>query len=583
VSTTSVVASVRPSPEEGRSNSPVHIGATGRSRFARCLVGLAVPMLTWLGGASVFFFAQWSTGFDRLMGNTGDSRLIVYLNEQWFLVLHGAQPWRNPPIFYPAKGVLGYTDTFFMWQIFFAPLRAIGADPFLAFQLTIVLLSLLAFITFVMFLRMAFQTPLLLASAAAFVVTFSNSLSQHDGSPQLFGVYFVPPIMLIGLTAWRSRLDRPILATFLAAGAGFSLALLLFSTYYVAWFSLFSAALILAVWLVFSFRAIRGILRSAWKTAWRVIVMSCIGFAAGLVPFLVTYLPVVRQLGVRRYADAMFYAAKWNDVVNVSTGNFMWGHVFDRLWSGPSPASYEDSFALPPILLGTIAIGITVLLGSNWNRRSRVSSRRRLTLALCIASIVLSLAPIETSHGSLWAIIWHLPGADAIRAIDRIEVVNNIVASIAVVLLLGDALNWTRQQRGRSWLQTAGVLLLCALAAEELHDSSASQWSRTAQIRLLDSVPAPPAGCTSFFVTDSRPNTWLFYEFQTESMLVSQRLGIPTLNGYSGDNPPGWNMELPESPGYLSAVSDWAHMRGVITGVCDLDFGTMTWTPEPSL
>ena len=51
----------------------------------------------------------------------------------------------SPNFFFPAKGTLGYSDTLVLNQIFYAPLRAIGLDSFLAFEWTLSLLSLVGF------------------------------------------------------------------------------------------------------------------------------------------------------------------------------------------------------------------------------------------------------------------------------------------------------------------------------------------------------------------------------------------------------------------------------------------------------
>ncbi len=207
---------------------------------------------TWLIGALFFFSAQWSSGFNRVFGNTGDTRLQVYLSEHWFLVLRGAQPWRDPSFFYPVKGVLGYTDTMFLYQIFFAPFRLLRAEPFLAFQLTIVAMSLMGFVCFVILVRKLFQAPLILALVGALVFTFANSLWVHSGSSQLFGMYFAPPIALVALAAWRTRQRRPLLSITLGIAFGLLSSLFLFSTYYVAWFSMFAGVAIFILSFLFA-------------------------------------------------------------------------------------------------------------------------------------------------------------------------------------------------------------------------------------------------------------------------------------------------------------------------------------------
>ena len=538
-------------------------------------------LFTWLIGALVYFSAQWTSGFNRVGGNTGDTRLEVYLSEQWFLVLKGSQPWRDPPFFFPVKGVLGYTDTYFLYQVFFTPFHLLRADPFLSFQLTIIAMSLMGFACFVVLARELFHAPLALALIGALVFTFANSLWVHAGSAQLYGIYFAPPIALIGLAAWRTRQRRPLLSITLATAFGVLLSLFLFSTYYVAWFSIFACVVIFAFSFVFAPRVATKEVLGALKSGWRSLLGALVGFAIGILPFLLTYVPVLHDLGSRKYGDALFYAAKWNDVINVGAGNSLWGNLFHNSWSSPSPASYEVSYAITPILMLTVVFGALVILWALITRVALFTRPLRVVMALCCTAILFALLPINTQIGSLWVIVWHLPGASAIRAIDRIQVANNMVAALALVALGTEALRHWRRIQTATMLRVLVALVLVVILAEQLNTTSATQMRRSAQTALLTAVPPVPAGCTTFFVTDSVRNHLLFYEYQTAAMMISQRVDLPTLNGYSGDIPPGWNLEEPARPGYLAYVKQWTAAYGLTTGVCALDLGTKRWDTHP--
>jgi len=83
----------------------------------------------------------------------------------------------------------------------------------------------------------------------------------------------------------------------LGALVGLLFGLLLFSTYYVAWFSLFAVAIVSAFAFVFAPRAMAKELRLSARSGWRTLLGVVIGFGVGIVPFVLTYLPVVSQLG----------------------------------------------------------------------------------------------------------------------------------------------------------------------------------------------------------------------------------------------------------------------------------------------
>jgi len=64
-----------------------------------------------------------------------------------------------------------------------------------------------------------------------------------------------------------------------------------------------------------------------------------------------------------------------------------------------------------------------------------------------------------------------------------------------------------------------------------------------------------PAGSV-LFVDNSGKETWYFAE--VDAMVLAQDLGIPTINGYSGNFPPGHDHQSPNSciP-YMARVQDY--------------------------
>jgi hypothetical protein len=570
--------------ESPGSDAGLAVSKRGRKHAKTRSVGWREPLAVvgaWLLGSLVFFYAQWSSGFKRIMGNSGDTRLIVYLNEHWYLVLKGAEAWRSPPFFYPTKGVLGYTDTFFLWQPVYAPFRLFGADPFLAFQLSIVALSLLGFVSFVVLVRSIFSAPLPAAIVGAPVFTFANNLSQHAGSPQMFGIYFAPAIALVGLWSWRRRVRRPLVSVVLALCFGALCALFLFSTYYAAWLTLLSAGVVFVLAFLFGPKAMAVGCAAGLRSGWRTILGGLVGAAIGIIPFLMTYVPVLDQLGGRHYGRVLSSAPSVNYLWNVTPGNIFWRHLLGVHMAPPRPAAVGFSYAVTPVLLGTVIVGAVVLVWAVARRWVRLDPVVRLTLALCCASIVLAVLPVETSAGSLWSIVWHLPGATAIRAIARVEVANDLVTALALVGLITEAVRQWGRLRRSTILRTLGVAVLCVIIVEQAHTSVSTDLNRGAQNAVLASVPTPPIGCTSFFVVDSVRNSMKYYEYQTEAMVIAQHVGVPTINGYSGDTPPGWKLLYPTSPNYTAAVRAWVETNHLANGICRLDIGTMTWERHP--
>jgi hypothetical protein len=64
---------------------------------------------------------------------------------------------------------------------------------------------------------------------------------------------------------------------------------------------------------------------------------------------------------------------------------------------------------------------------------------------------------------------------------------------------------------------------------------------------------------------------------QLHAMLISQRYDLPTVNGYSGWTPEGWDLHLPTTPGYRERVLAWANRHQVLSGLCAYHVDTRTW------
>ncbi len=506
------------------------------------------------------------------MGNDGDTRLAVYLCEHWFQVLHGKASWLNPSLFYPIKGVLGWSDTFFLYEVFYAPLRLLGADPFLALQLTIIIFSLIGFVTFVYLVRLGFGTPLPAALGCALIFTFSNALWIHAGSPQLSGIYLVPGILLMALLSWRAvRSGRRLRAGVLAGIAGLLWSLLLYSTYYIGWFSSLALGLVVVLLLLIGGGSFIGQAWAALRAAGTTIGWGCLGLAIGLIPFARTYLPVRHA---NSYGDVI--TGDLRDLFNVGYGNVLWSHALASTFKGHI-SNYELSYAVTPTVMLLALAGAVMAIWLLVSRRSYRLGVARLAVALTGTAVIFAILPVRTRFGSAWAVIWHLPGASALRAVDRIQVVMGMLAILAIAAAASEVSQLSiSRSRSRIW-QAIGLVLLAVAVGEQVNTNRTSSVDRVTQVAFLGSVSRPPSGCREFFVVDSAQRL-AYYEYQVDALLASQKLSIPTINGYSGHFPPGWGLLAPWLPEYPAAVSQWASAHGLGPGLCRLDLATMRWS-----
>jgi hypothetical protein len=122
------------------------------------------------------------------------------------------------------------------------------------------------------------------------------------------------------------------------------------------------------------------------------------------------------------------------------------------------------------------------------------------------------------------------------------------------------------------------VLIVALLVTENLSAEPVARLSRSVQRTALSSIPAPPAGCTSFYVVAARRNEPLFvnaekngrYPHNVDAMFLAELWRVPTINGFSTFNPPDWNFANPLAADYDARVMDYVRHHE-LRGLCRLD------------
>jgi hypothetical protein len=532
----------------------------------------------WLIGQFVFFREQWSSGFDRIMGDPGAARFIIYVNENWYQSLLGHASWRNPAFYFPIKNTLGLSDTLLLWQVVYTPARALGADPFLAYQLVLVASSALGFATFYLLVRALWHPPIAVGILGAAVFAFSNALYLNANHPQLFGILLIPSVCLLGVAAWRSAGRREPRGALWGAAFGALGVLVIYSTYYVGFFSLLAAVIAGILAIVAAPRATLASVAAAVRGGWMVLVGVVAGAVLPAILFAVTFLPALHVAGGYKLQSASYFAPRIADLVNVGFGNLLWGSLLVHGVVHGTAALSERDYAVTPILL-VISLLAAVVASIREHRGAAPEGGRHYSSAVLAATgVVLLLLPMAIGSTFLWRAVYWIPGASGIRAVDRISVVACGVMVLALVDAVARLAPWLRATLSRPVLVAGFIVLAVALCLEQVNVTSSSRMSRRAQLALLDAAPAPPHGCTAFFVETKTASAAHPARVQTTAMLLSARYAIPTLNGTSGSFPDGWHLFYPMRPHYLRHVAHWVAVKHITGTVCALNLDTSRWS-----
>src|SRR5262249_21097257 len=93
------------------------------------------------------------------------------------------------------------------------------------------------------------------------------------------------------------------------------------------------------------------------------IVAAALAFAAGIVPFLILYVPVILAGHSRDFAEVASNMPKWSDLANVTPENAIWGSALQRLGI-PGQADrpvWEAELGVTPTVLVAVFVGLAVL------------------------------------------------------------------------------------------------------------------------------------------------------------------------------------------------------------------------------
>lgn len=496
----------------------------GKSETASCDAWL--PWLALAFGLVAIALPQ-SDFLRAIPGDLGDARFNGLILEHVFRWVRGidASLW-SPGFFFPFPGALTFSDNHFGTAGIYILLRFAGLDPEVAyigwFTLAYAVNYLCAYYVLRQFgLRCAGGT------VGAFLFAFAMPVLLQAGHAQL-GYRFAVPLALLALQRLL-RDGHPLHLSWLALWV----TLQFYCSIYIGYFLL----LLLSSYVLASYLLPSA--RSAFQRPDRIVAAlvgwrerrefwRCVGTllvcTVALFVLFVPYAYYAHLYGLARSAAEI-------ESMLPRLGSYLLADN-SRLWGGFSqhiagiPMRHEQQMFVGAAACILAAIGV-VRGASPWLKTS------------AIALLVLFVLTLDVRGHSLYAAIEPLPMANAIRAVSRICLVMvfpfALLAGAGVDRLAGDMRRYRR----------AGTILAALLAALLLFECAAfstgmvplTVW-RARLAALRDKVPEPLAPDAIVFVP--RQPGEPFFMTELDGMSLAQSLDRVTLNGYSGNSPPGF-------------------------------------------
>lgn len=554
------------------------------NRYLKVIFEQLLYVLTCILLSAIFSRQVICSGFDLLLGNVGDARFNIVVQEHWKQVLDGSAQWLSPPYFFPQEGALGYSDALFLNAMPYSVLRLIGFDIFTSSQIVLFILVIFGWFGTVWFLRGCLKLNPFSAVIGAALFVFPNLAAVSTSHTQLLNVYLLP-YLAVAVFFFLSDIKR---STFFGRASGVFLAVfvpaIFYTSYYVGWFAVFFILLMSVVLCILNLRSL-----GAW-TVWKHIIWKrnniklflpyCIIGAVCFIPFLITYVPASVEFGSRAYQEVNSMLPSLIDYLNVGPDNWLWGKLLYSISPaiGSKPMAHELNKGLT--LFCFFAYGAALFFYTKKLRGYSLSIRNgkyqidvagrepdnseKLIILAALLSITIALAwllMLKIQGISLWWLIFKvIPGAGAIRAVYRFQYILCFPLAVVIAIASHQVLNYIRknvQPHSKRCVYLSIWLFFClAVIGEQFNTGSIANFSKRRQRELLSAIPPPPVQAKVFAVLPV--NNVLFYDTQISAMLVAQKYKLYTINGYSGQFPIGWDRILYcNMPEYMVFLIRW--------------------------
>jgi hypothetical protein len=319
----------------------------------------------------------------------------------------------------------------------------------------------------------------------------------------------------------------------------------------------------------------RGFGTAFQRHRWKAIVLAVGLHVLCILPFLLVYLPKLKETGGQNYQAALNYIVYAWEIINIGDGSLLWGKAINNLLRqyGMAMRPGELSFGISPILF------MVFVLGSLYFYKSKIPIKS-FAGVIWLTTLTLMICTIQVGGHSLWWFIYHLvPGAKGVRVVSRIYLVVDFSMILFIALVASDL--WQRCQAMGRWLMSAVFLLL---VLERINTSPPVVFPRIEYLQITSRMQQPPSQCQSFYVVKpegyetNNHNVNKIYRVNVYAMLMSSILNMPTINGISTFNPPGWDLTYEDINSYRQRVMQYADKNQLTNELCEYDAENSAWS-----
>lgn len=489
---------------------------------------LWIPLLLMIAGIYFGAIPYFNTDLSHIPGDYGDARFNNYILEHGHLFLTGKiKDYWNAPFMFPYKNVIGLSDNLLGSLPIYSVFRILNYDKETSFQLWIIALLTLNYLSCYLVLKKLFRNTVI-AACCAYIYGFGlYNLGQ------IFHVQVLPRYIVPFVFYWFIKLsetkERKYFA-YVLLGTVYQFYCGMYLGFFVVYFLLFLfiSSIIINRKLPISFE---------WKNI-RYYLLSIVVSIFALLPLMITYYNTSLEVGTRSFDYSFNSLPHLRSYFFTSPASVIWKFLYP--YTAFTFSQWWNHCLFPGIIpIAGVTLSIILIIKS----KSKNNEIKRLQLLL-LTFILSFIFVIKFKGFTLYKVIYYLPGFSSMRSIDRI--IN--IQMIFFVMLTAASLKLLLDKVRIKWLLL--ILLPIAVIVDNLikpepHKSfvkAESQEDVSYYKNIISKQYNKSYEAIAFFPINLSLSTESGKNLEAVSsttgvMLASQELGIPCVNGYSGFNP----------------------------------------------
>ena len=462
---------------------------------------------------------------DLVPGNIGDTRFNLYVLEHGYQWMTGSGSLWNMDFFWPVKGAGAFSEMHLGSLIFYAFPRILGLDMYVSMQVWF-MAGLYGTLFSAYFAARWLRYPKLNSGIAAFVFTCALPVTAQISRVQFVHRWAIPWAIAAVISTSRQFVTRrnnvllfvAAVCTQFVVSPGSAVA------------TIFVCSILWGVLIVVN-PPMDNLPMFRIKPIWATLALAVIVFA-GYVALNYSHFKTI--YGIKREIyETLLFSPTFKSL-------FLADHSV--LWQGLSYKHSALDIGRPEIQL-FVGLGLAtfVLIGV-----FRVSRLKTLEIALFIGTLLAFLGIVKTGGWSAFTRIQIIPGFDSVRTPGRFI----LVLLFPIGLIAGSGFRLLATSKSTTLKSMACVVLvfmcieysatdLNTVTKTELTTRTESLISRiNTKLKTLNGEHVD-----AFLVLDDNEQSSAVQNFESmkdlDAMLASLKIGIPTLNGYSGFLPFG--------------------------------------------